>query len=124
MKEASLEYRSLVETLVALKRTHTALSEPMQSVLESLRAGWLTPGREILFRLELRELSLQSVLRRSRKLQRKWFTDLSVLEKSRWIRIFWHSPAKDDLPKVLGLSKRRLQQLLNPAKRVSQGNRS
>jgi len=124
MKEACLEYRSLVETLETLQSVNTALLEPIRSVLQILRTGWLTPGREILLQLEMGEVTLLSVLRRPRRLQRKWFSELDALEKVRWIAVFWDSSQKVDLPKVLGLSKRRLQQLLNPAKRVSQGNRS
>lgn len=84
----------------------------MRDLWRILRAGWLTPGSEILFRLENRKILPESVLRRSYLLQRKWFSELDCDGKSKWIRLFWDFCKKDELPKVLGLSKRRLSQLI------------
>ncbi|MBX3172218.1 MAG: hypothetical protein KF760_32740 [Candidatus Eremiobacteraeota bacterium] len=112
------DYRSVVKRLASLKQHQ----EPaVREVLRILRLGWLTPGSEILFRLENALLRPGAVLRRPIPLQQKWFSELNYFEKSRWITIFWKLETKDELPQILGLSKRRLQQLMQAAKCVSPG---
>lgn len=106
------EYRGILKSLSKLKGASPGFSGPIQGMLRTLRTGWLTPGSEILRRLEKRRLSLSSVAQRPVLLQRKWFMELKASDKPRWVRIFWDSPVKDELPQILGLSKRRLLQLM------------
>ena len=106
------EYRELVKSLTRLQGANQPGQNDLRDLLRSLRTGWLTPGSEILFRLEKKRLKPRAVARRPPALQRKWFQELNDLEKSRWIAVFWDTPAKSDLPKLLKLSKRRLQQLM------------
>lgn len=112
------EYRALLKSLRELPLTSEA-TLPAQKLLKALKMGWLTPGSEILSRLESKRLSPQVVLRRPLILQRKWFHELLAGEKPRWINIFWNLPAKTDMPKTLGLSKRRVLQLRQGMKCIS-----
>lgn len=113
------EYRAIVQSVKELSTAASEATLPAQKLLKALKMGWLTPGSEILSRLESKRLSAQAVLRRPAMLQRKWFNELLASEKPQWINVFWNLPAKPDLPKILGLSKRRLFQLQNGVKRVS-----
>lgn len=109
------EYRAIIQCVKELGTAPEA-TQPAQKLLKTLKMGWLTPGSEILSRLESKRLSAQAVMRRPAMLQRKWFSELLASEKPRWIKAFWNSPAKTDLPKILLLSKRRLLQLQQGAK--------
>ena len=73
--------------------------------------GWLTPGGEILRRIEKHKLPLHRVLGQHDSLQRKWFEDLSDLQKGRWVNIFRDYCGGDRLKNILQLTMRRLQQL-------------
>lgn len=112
------EYRAIVKGLKALS-VATKATESTQKLLRALKTGWLTPGCDILARLESKRLSPMAVLRRPVLLQRKWFQELSTYEKSRWIGVFLGFTAKTELSQNLGISKRRLLQLCQSAKCIS-----
>jgi len=112
------EYRAIIQSVKELSKA-SEVTLPVQKLLKALKMGWLTPGSEILSRLESKRLSPQAVLRRPAMLQRKWFHELSGSEKPRWINVFWNLSAKTDLPKILELSKRRLLQLQQGVKCIS-----
>ena len=73
------EYRSILSELKLLR------GESAAAIFRRLETGWLTPGSEILERIENQEVSLQKILRQSRSLLRKWFSDLSDQGKGRFI---------------------------------------
>ena len=106
------EYRGLLKSLSKLTAESPTFPRPIQDVLRTLRTGWLTPGSEILRRLDNNRLSLRSVAQRPVLLQRKWFMELLPVEKARWVGLFWDSHVRNELPEILGLSKRRLLQLM------------
>ena len=112
------EYRAIVKGLKALSLAAESTA-PAEKLLRALKMGWLTPGCDVLNRLESKRLSPRAVLRRPPLLQRKWFQELSPGEKARWIGAFWDLTAKTELSKVLGLSKRRLRQLHQGVKCIS-----
>ena len=112
------EYRAIVRGLKALSVGSKA-NEPAQKLLRALSSGWLTPGCEILARLENKKLSPRAILRKPALLQRKWFHELSVHEKPRWIAVFLSFTAKTELSQILGISKRRLLQLCQGVKCIS-----
>lgn len=112
------EYRAIVKGLKALTVAAKA-TEPTQKLLRALKTGWLTPGCEILARLENKRLSPRAVLRKPALLQRKWFHELSTHEKPRWIDVFLSFTAKTEISLTLGISKRRLLQLCQGVKCIS-----
>ena len=112
------EYLAVVKSLKELNLTSEA-TLPVKKLMRILKMGWLTPGPEILKRLESKRLSTRAVLQRPALLQKKWFSELSVPEKTRWISLFWTSTAKTQLSQILGISKRRLQQLHQGVKLIS-----
>ncbi|MBX3110307.1 MAG: hypothetical protein KF743_14090 [Fimbriimonadaceae bacterium] len=112
------EYLAIVKGLTEIHLTSED-TLPVKNLLRILKMGWLTPGPEILKRLESKRLTPRAVLQRPELLQKKWFHELSAHEKPRWINVFWSSTAKTQLSQVLGISKRRLQQLHQGMKLIS-----
>lgn len=112
------EYRAIIQSVRELSLASEATQQG-QKLLQVLKMGWLTPGSEILKRLESKKLAPRAVLRRPALLQQKWFHELSSPEKSRWLQVFWNLSAKTELSQLLGISKRRLQQLQQGVKRIS-----
>ncbi len=110
-----LEYRVILGQLKSLAEDDKAVAP----VFQRLETGWLTPGGEILQRIEDGEVSPQKILRQSRFLIRKWFNELSDQQKARWIDHLRLVRVDEEVQKILQLSQRRLQQLRKSAKRVS-----
>jgi len=100
------EYREILARLAPLRK-----DQKLSTVLQRLEMGWLTPGGEILRRIETRRLPLRRVLEQHDSLHRKWFEELSDLQKGRWINLFRGYCDDDRLQNILRLTIRRLQQL-------------
>ena len=108
------EYREILNSLAPL-RTKRRFSD----VLQRLEMGWLTPGFEILRRIETRKLKVSHVLEQPDSLHRKWFEDLSDRQKGRWVNIFRRYCERGQLQDILRLTMRRLQQLQKLTQPVS-----
>lgn len=97
------EYRAIIQSVKELS-TASAVTLPAQKLLKTLKMGWLTPGSDVLNRLENKKISPQAVLRKPALLQKKWFQELPADKKTRWIGVFWDLTAKLELSNILGLS--------------------
>lgn len=105
-KRVVKEYREILNSLASLRQ-----SKKLAAVLQQLETGWLTPGSEILQRIEKKKLHPAGVLAQPDSLHRKWFEDLSHLQKGRWVNIFRDYCSDERLQNILQLTLRRLQQL-------------
>ncbi len=105
-KSVVKEYREILSSLAPLRTKRT-----FSDALQRLEMGWLTPGFEILRRIETRKLKVSHVLEQPDSLHRKWFEDLSDRQKGRWVNIFRRHCEKGRLQDILRLTMRRLQQL-------------
>lgn len=112
------EYRAFLDELI---RWTQHLNQPDHPLVQKLQMGWLTPGSEILCRLEKEEILAQKLLRTPQSLHRKWFDDLSELQKGRWISILRPFCVNGELENILQLTLRRLQQLQRKTKCISRG---
>lgn len=107
------EYRALLDELMR--------QLPEHPLLQKLQMGWLTPGSEILRRLEKEKTFAQTLLQTSQSLHRKWFDDLSDSQKGRWVSILRPLCVHGEMEEILQLTLRRLQQLQRKTKCISRG---
>lgn len=105
--------REILETRQLDTSTHDLLSD----LLHELTCGQYAPAAEVYQLLET-GLIPTSFLRNVPKEQiRRWFFDLEVFPQANWLRIMrTEFPKVDDLGSCLGLSPRRIQQILRLTK--------
>lgn len=121
------EHRLLLRRLRELKQLMVAQTsdksyDTFLQILRTVRLGWLTPGKKV-FRLMLSgRVAPSTILKKPASLQRKWFSELDEIEKGRWLLNFANRARNENirvLGQILGLTPRRLQQLLRLTKSAS-----
>ena len=94
------EHERVLQHLKAVRRSNKgdlASREAVRQVLKALQLGWLSPGPYILARIEAAELSARNILNQPAALQRKWFQELDLPQRDRWVKNFQFERKSDRL---------------------------